>query len=114
MPPARYDSVSWNDSSGNLWLFGGNTYLGDTDAHYFNDLWKFDGTNWIWISRSNYYNQAVIYGIKGVSDSSNIPGASFGSISWIDSSGNFWLFGGVMFKRQGMTGSSNDLWKYTP
>jgi hypothetical protein len=35
-------------------------------------------------------------------------------VSWIDASGNFWLFGGDGFDSTGMGGYLNDLWKYTP
>ena len=31
---------------------------------------------------------------KGIPDISNIPGSRYGSISWIDSNNNLWLFGG--------------------
>jgi len=41
VPGARQDAVSWTDSAGNLWLFGGYGVdsLGNTGNH--NDLWKF-------------------------------------------------------------------------
>ena len=56
-------------------------------------MWKYDGNNWIWISGSNIKNQQGNYGQQGISNSSNIPGARYGSISWIDNN-NLWLFGG--------------------
>ena len=60
-----------------------------------NDLWKFNGLNWTWISGSNSTYQHGIYGTKGIGSISNIPGARSGSISWIDSNNNLWLFGGA-------------------
>ena len=112
VPGARYYTVSWIDSSGNLWLFGG---IGNTDNTYglLNDLWKFDGINWIWVSGSNTGDQNGVYGTKGLAAPGNVPGARWGSVSWIDSSGNLWIFGGI-----GCTYASsccyllNDLWKF--
>ena len=46
------------------------------------------------MSGSNTINQVGIYGTKGVPDAANVPGARYDSISWTDSDGNFWLFGG--------------------
>jgi len=37
VPGARNGSATWTDSSGNLWLFGGQNASGD-----FNDLWKYE------------------------------------------------------------------------
>src|SRR5581483_6464718 len=77
-----------------LWLFGGtwNNSAGNPEA--FNDLWRFDGTDWTWISGSDTPNQIGSYGSRGVGTSANVPGARFGSVSWIDRSGRFWLSGG--------------------
>ena len=69
-----------------------------------NDLWMYDGTNWIWISGNNIINQKGIYGTKGIASSSNIPGARYSSISWIDSNNNLWLFGGIGFATSGSYG----------
>ena len=112
VPGARYFCLGWIDSSDNLWLFGGVVYdiLGNQGLT--NDLWKYDGTNWTWISGSSTLNQSGTYGTKGVPDSSNIPGARDDSISWIDSSGNFWLFGGYGYDSAGILDRLNDLWKY--
>ena len=42
----------------------------------------------------NIYNQIGNYGQQGISYSSNIPGARYGSVSWIDNNNYLWLFGG--------------------
>jgi N-acetylneuraminic acid mutarotase len=112
MPGARRYSVSWIDSSGNLWLFGGYGYdsAGSTDA--LNDLWKFDGSNWTWVSGANTIDQHGAYGTKGVASSSNVPGARGDSVSWIDRSGNLWLFGGYGYDSAGSWDALNDLWKF--
>jgi N-acetylneuraminic acid mutarotase len=112
IPGARSGSVSWIDSGGNLWLFGGNGYDSTGYNGNLNDLWKFDGTNWTWVSGSNTINQVGIYGKKGVAAASNIPGARSGSVSWIDSGNNLWLFGGNGHDSTGYNGNLNDLWKF--
>jgi hypothetical protein len=114
VPGGRAGSVSWTDSAGNLWLFGGSgldsTGVG-TGA--LNDLWKFDGTNWAWVSGSSTMSQLGVYGTKGTPASTNEPGARYGSISWLDSAGNLWLFGGTGFDTAGLAGL-DDLWRYRP
>ena len=59
-----------------------------------NDLWKFDGADWTWMSGSNQTNQKGSYGIKGQASSTNVPGARYGAVSWLDSKNDLWLFGG--------------------
>ena len=109
VPGGRYGSVSWRDSSGNLWLFGG--YGFDTaSVGYLNDLWKFDGAQWTWVSGSNIVDQKGTYGTKGVTSARNVPGARYAAVSWIDSSGHIWLFGGN--GSAGSIGGLNDLWKF--
>jgi hypothetical protein len=61
---------------------------------FLNDLWKFDGEEWVWVSGSNEMNQNGIYGEKGIPNSNNIPGGRDGAVSWMDNSGNMWMFGG--------------------
>jgi N-acetylneuraminic acid mutarotase len=108
VPGSRNSSTSWSDSSGNLWLFGGSGYL--------NDLWKFNlaaGT-WEWVSGSNTPNVGGVYGTLGVASTGNMPGARAAAISWTDSSGNLWMFGGNGYDSSNTLGDLGDLWKYTP
>jgi N-acetylneuraminic acid mutarotase len=114
IPGARYFSISWIDSSNNLWLFGGWGYDSLGDLGDLNDLWRYDGTNWTWISGSNVIDQTGVYGTQGVPTAGNIPGTRNNSISWIDTSNNLWLFGGNGYDSAGNIGNLNDLWKYTP
>ena len=111
VPGARGGSISWKDSDGNFWLFGGQGYGITTSRGYLNDLWRYDPeTNqWAWMGGANTINQAGTYGTKGVPDGANVPGARYMSISWADSSGNLWLFGGST-----STGDLSDLWRYDP
>jgi hypothetical protein len=103
VPGGRNYAANWMDSSGNLWLFGGNVNEGAS-----NDLWKYTPSTgeWTWMGGSNTVNQPGVYGTLGVPAAGNVPGARSAAASWTDSSGNFWLFGG--------SGDFNDLWKYTP
>ncbi len=115
IPGARHSAVSWIDSSGNLWLFGGSgPGLFGTG---FNDLWEFNPTTkeWTWMSGSNTigwpYSHPGVYGTLGTPAASNVPGARYGAVSWKDNSGKFWLFGGYTL---GNGGPLNDLWEFNP
>jgi len=112
VPGSRYGAISWIDGSGNLWLFGGNGYDSAGSGGYLNDLWKFDGTNWTWVSGSNIVYQSGVYGTPGAAAGSNVPGSRYSAISWIDGSGNLWLFGGDGYDSAGNGGYLNDLWKF--
>jgi N-acetylneuraminic acid mutarotase len=111
IPPSRERAVSWTDSSGNLWLFGGTA----TSANL-NDLWKFDPTagTWEWVSGSNVGGAYGVYGTQGVASAGNVPGARDWAVSWTDASGNLWLFGGTGLSSSGANGALNDLWKFDP
>lgn len=111
-PGARRVTVSWIDSSNNLWLFGGYGFDSSGEFAELNDLWKFDGTNWTWVSGSNIINQSGIYGNKGVAASANVPGARYAAVSWIDHRNYLWLFGGHGFDSAGQANFLNDLWKF--
>ncbi|MBZ5689956.1 MAG: hypothetical protein LAP86_33615 [Acidobacteriia bacterium] len=111
-PGARSAAVSWIDSSGNFWLFGGVGLDSTGTEGDLNDLWKFDGTNWTWVSGSNVVSQLGLYGTKGTSSPSNVPGARFGAVSSIDKSNSLWLFGGMGTDSTGAQGEFNDLWKF--
>jgi len=106
-PGSRQSLPMWADQQGNLWLFGGISERG-----FQGDLWEFNGTNWIWVSGSNLINQAGIYGTKGEAASANQPGARDNSTVWVDSSGNFWMFGGFGYDANGTLGYLGDLWEY--
>jgi N-acetylneuraminic acid mutarotase len=112
VPGARSGEVGWIDASGNLWLFGGNTYDSTGTQNYVNDLWKYSGGQWTWIGGSNMPNQQGTYGTEGTGASGNVPGAREQAFVWTDASGNFWLFGGNGFDSVGNSGLLNDLWEY--
>ena len=113
IPGGRFIAVSWVDESGNFWLFGGAENL-TPPITALNDLWKYTpSTNqWTWMNGSSQVNESGIYGTIGIADANNTPGARFGSVSWIDSQNNLWMFGGYGFAESITAGSLNDLWKY--
>ena len=115
IPGGRYGASTWIDSSGNFWLFGGYGYDATGRINYLNDLWKFSAGQWTWIHGSNAIDEAGSYGTIGVGSGTNSPGARSYAVNWIDSSGNFWLFGGYGLDSAGNLQASalNDLWEYS-
>jgi hypothetical protein len=122
VPGARFSAVSWTDSSGNLWLFGGSGLDASGAAGILNDLWRYTllTGEWTWMSGSDSADQEGVYGTLGVPTSGDVPDARGGAVSWTDASGNLWLFGGQGYDWDhygglgGYRGWLNDLWKYTP
>ncbi len=120
-PGSRYETASWTDSSGNLWMFGGIGYNATGVNCYLNDLWKFDITTheWAWKSgnssgESPTWGLAGIYGTLGVPDASNNPGSRQAPKSWTDANGNLWLFGGYAFDIGQNPSLINDVWEFNP
>ncbi len=111
-PGARRGSAPCGSIAGSLWLFGGGGYATTTSTGYLNDLWRFDGSYWTWVSGTNGLNQSGVYGTKGVPAPANVPGGRRGSVTWVNESGQFCLFGGWGFCASGASGLLNDLWMY--
>jgi N-acetylneuraminic acid mutarotase len=116
MPGGRNGALTWTDASGNFWLFGGEGSDASGNFGWLNDLWKFSPSTkeWVWISGDNVINQFGIYGTKAQAGAANIPGGRQSGVSFIDSSGNLWLFGGEGYDATGNWGYLNDLWKFNP
>jgi hypothetical protein len=107
-PGARYWSTGQRDSNGNFWMFGGYAYDSTgTGQFYINDMWEWNGTTWTWVSGSSSNGKKGVY-----TGSSAVPGARAGANSWFDSSGNFWVFGGLGIDSAGAVGELNDLWSF--
>lgn len=120
-PGGRSGASSWIDSAGHLWLFGGLGEDANNSAGQMNDLWEFNPAlgQWAWISGLGYNGQPGVYGTKGVAAAANVPAARQNAVSWIDHSGNLWLFGGYAQDSSGPYGdcyinSLNDLWMFNP
>ena len=111
VPGVRRYSISWTDSNDDLWLFGGYGHDSTGISGELNDLWRWDGNNWTWVSGSNTRLQFGTYGTKGVAAAANVPGARRHSISWRDTNGNLWLFGGLGYSVNNF-GSLSDLWRW--
>jgi len=119
IPGARTNSSYWKDKSGNFWLFGGQGYdstgvkqsYGSGEGNGLNDLWEYSGGQWIWKGGSNLADQQGSYGTLRMASASNVPSERYFASAWTDASGNFWLFGGSY--EVPVTGTLNDLWKYS-
>jgi N-acetylneuraminic acid mutarotase len=120
LPGGRIGAVTWKDKSGKFWLFGGNYYDGSGPMGYLNDLWEFDlSTNeWTWMSGSDTVGsdggQPGVYGTLGNPAAGNTPGGRWDGATWIDKSGNLWLFGGIGYDANDIYGDLNDLWEFSP
>jgi hypothetical protein len=118
VPGARCCSVTWTDVSGNLWLFGGQGFDSKGVQGNLNDLWEFSTGTWTWVSGHNttpsLNGEKGVYGTQGVPSVTNFPAGRDFAVSWIDNSGNLWLFGGRGVDSTGTYGLLNDLWEFTP
>ncbi|HWG76947.1 MAG TPA: kelch repeat-containing protein [Steroidobacteraceae bacterium] len=109
VPGARHGATAWVDSSGNLWLFGGQGYDAVGTSGLLDDLWKYDTADgeWVWVA-----GESSAYAL-GAMDPSGGPGPRSGAVGWCDAQGHFWLFGGSGTAASGALGATNDLWEYT-
>jgi hypothetical protein len=78
---------------------------------------------WTWMGGSNQiptqfyfngYGWPGVYGTMGTPAAGNIPGSRAGAASWVDPSGNLWLYGGYGFDSVGTIGYLGDLWVFDP
>jgi hypothetical protein len=120
--------MGWVDAGGNFWLFGGwglnSTATNGNGA--LNDLWVYtpnatDGQpgTWAWIKGSNTGSQNGIYGPMTrpyYVHYTFTPGGRSNATHWVDSLGQFWLFGGEGYDATSTTGNGylNDMWRYLP
>ena len=120
IPGNRSDASNWTDSSGNLWLFGGNGYDAVVYGGYLNVLWEFNpaANEWAWMSGSSTVgdngSQSGVYGTLGTLAAGNTPGGRSGASNWTDSNGNLWLFGGYGADAIGNVGYLSDVWEFNP
>jgi hypothetical protein len=117
VPGGRLRAMFWIDSSGNLWVFGGSGYGASGGVGYLSDLWEYSPSSgeWTWIAGPTSANNDGVYGTKGTPAAGNTPGGRAAGSTWVDNSGNLWLFGGGGYPATGgSTGALNDLWKFSP
>jgi N-acetylneuraminic acid mutarotase len=123
-PGSRISALSWTDSKGNLWLFGGGGGISSVEAYvggYLDDLWEYNPSTqqWAWMAGTsgggdNFYAVAGVYGTMGTPAAGNTPGGRTFSVNWTDGNGNLWLFGGATFDTGGQPETLNDLWEFNP
>lgn len=113
-PGATFSSVSWTDANHNLWLFGGFGFSNNAFG-FLNSLWKYNllTNEWTWVKGDSAIDMRGNYGTQGIENATNKPGARYGSQTWTDASGNFWLLGGYGYDESN-SGILNDIWKYNP
>ena len=120
VPGGRYYASYWTDKNGDFWLFGGAGYDVNGNLGELNDLWEFNpSTNlWTWMGGSDVVGsnggQPGIYGTMGTPWTGNIPGGRESGMTWVDSNGNLWLYGGEGFDAQGNGFQLNDVWEFNP
>jgi N-acetylneuraminic acid mutarotase len=116
MPGSRNSGVSWTDRSGNLWLFGGEGLDSAGTYGSLNDVWEYNPSThqWAWMAGSKYVNERAYFDSFGVFHSGNTPGARYGAVSFTDSGGNFWLFGGDGYDAVSNEGYLCDIWEFNP
>lgn len=116
VPGARIPAATWVDSVGNLWLMGGYGVDAAGATGRLGDLWKYSPATglWTWVSGTGTLDTAGLYGTQGVASAANRPGARETAFSWMDASGNLWLFGGIGKGAGAGAGELNDLWKFSP
>jgi hypothetical protein len=119
IPGGRWAAATFVDSTGAVWLFGGQGYDSAGNISLLSDLWKYSGGQWTWMGGSNVGNLNGVYGTKGTGAAANVPGGRQNAVLWVDPSGNVWLFGGFgldsvasVSSINGQNPTLNDLWEF--
>ncbi len=110
VPGGRYYSVAWLGKDGSFWLYGGAGFDSTGQVGYMSDLWKYSGGEWTWVAGPKVWGKDATYGTKGTAATGNTPGDRNGEVSWTDSSGNLWLFGG---EDSNSGAFLNDVWEFS-
>lgn len=136
-PGARFGAAGWTDTSGNLWLFGGQGYelsgnaSPNNQSAPMNDLWvcvmwggdycdwqlvgAYDPTNVTVNTVQTTVGAGVILNAQNEGQTGtefgayglNFPWSRLGAATWTDNTGNLWLFGG-----SAIPGFMNDMWEF--
>src|SRR5690606_31228257 len=86
-PAWRQQGITWTDTSGNLWLFGGWGWgsYGSNQTGYLNDLWKYNVTGRFW---QQVYGDINVNARGVYSGPKPVPGARYNSAAWADDQGD--------------------------
>ncbi len=79
---------------------------------FIGSLCTVNAQQWTWLKGDTIRNQWGSFGTKGIVSATNKPSSRQGAASFIDTAGNFWLFGGLGYNSIGGAKRLNDLWKY--
>lgn len=107
-PSARFDSTTWTDKFGNIWLFGGASLKNNYESRSSNDLWMWNGQSWKSILRDTTRQSIKKPQKNAKPPPSDRPVASRGAVTWVDSNGDVWLYTG----ESGWSENLNDIWKW--
>ena len=110
-PGSRTLASGWVDPLGDLWLFGGSGYGGNSGINSLNNIWKYsiDNNDWTLIKGEATEHAIAVYGTKGTPDNNNKPGGTTNASAWTADDGTFWIFGG-----RADEGFLNQAWSFTP
>ncbi|MBI5647299.1 MAG: hypothetical protein HY962_10240 [Ignavibacteriae bacterium] len=67
---------------------------------------------WTWMHGDLQSNKPGRFGTLGVPHKDNIPGSRHDCAMWADTTGNMWIFGGLIFDATPPGGNGNDLWRW--
>ncbi len=108
-PGARFNSIAFTDSSGNLYMMAGGGYQ-------INDLWKYDISlqQWAWVS--GYSNNTGVLGALGpigLASPNYFPASRLDAMPILANDGMIYIYGGYPTFTTGSDYRSN-LWRYNP
>jgi N-acetylneuraminic acid mutarotase len=113
VPGSRSGGATWTDQSGNFWLFGGYGFDSTGNQGYLNDLWEYSGGTWSLKSGITTVPGNGLCNESNYTAGTIVVGGRSSAASWVDASGNLWLFGGDGCGKTSTTpGFLNDLWMY--
>jgi len=113
VPGARNSAIFWTDANGLMWLFGGIGYDSNEQSGRLGDLWAWNPNTgmWTWMGGPDERRNAGVYGIQGVANIDNLPGARNTGSYWVGTDGWMWQFGGWGRDINNNDGRLNDLWR---
>ena len=113
VPGGRLGAATWTDQSGNFWLFGGYGFGSTGLQGVLNDLWEYSGGVWTLKSGSTTIPGQYLCNEGNYTSGSYVVGGRENAATWVDASGELWLFGGSGCGNTSTTaGFLNDLWMY--